>query len=264
MDHAPAGTPLARAAERLRDALAPWVGQARGEVAFTLNPLDHAWEPHRRYLERFGPRGEVAEPAFEAVFVGMNPGPWGMAQTGVPFGSPDVVREVLGISGPVRPVDASKTHASRPVLGFESARTEVSGQRVWGAVRDCFGEADLFFRRFFVLNYCPLVFQAASGRNVTPDKAPRDWLAPAFAACDEHLAAALLVLRPRTVIGVGLWAEKQATRVVAAAGLDAKVASILHPSPASPAANRGWLGQVRAQLAELGHPWPEPGPRARP
>lgn len=254
-------TALGRAAARLRDALLDYPERAPiGAVACILEPLEYAWEHHLTYLERFGPpddpAGAGAGPGLEAVFVGMNPGPFGMAQTGVPFGSPDVVRDFLGISGPV--LQPRRCHPGRPIHGFDGPRTEVSGQRLWGGVRDCFGTPAAFFRRFFVLNYCPLVLQSESGANLTPDKVPAELMAPCFAACDEHLAAALRALRPRTVIGVGKWAQQRAARVIDAHGLDARVASILHPSPASPLANRGWLPAVRKQLQELGHPWPAP------
>jgi single-strand selective monofunctional uracil DNA glycosylase len=247
-------TALGRAAAKLHEALADYPARAPvGEIACILDPLEYAWEPHLEYLERFGPKGAKAEPPLEAVLIGMNPGPFGMAQTGVPFGSPDLVREFLRLEGQVD--QPRRCLPSRPIYGFGEGRTEVSGQRLWGAVRDCFGEPAAFFRRFFVLNYCPLILQAESGANITPDKAPADLMADALAACDEHLATALSILRPTTVIGVGKWAEKRAARVVTAAGIDARLASILHPSPASPAANKGWFDVVCKQLAELGHPW---------
>lgn len=250
-------TPLGRAAAALRDALAGYPDRAPvGAIACILDPLEYAWEHHLTYIERYGPPGDRATPPLEAVLVGMNPGPFGMAQTGVPFGSPDLVRDFLGISGPVG--QPRRCLPARPIHGFDGPRNEVSGQRLWGGIRDCFGTPEAFFRRFFVVNYCPLVLQGASGVNITPDKAPADFMAPCFEACDEHLAAALRVLRPRTVIGVGKWAEQRAARVVAAQGIDARVASILHPSPASPAANRGWLEAAREQLEALGHPWPAP------
>jgi single-strand selective monofunctional uracil DNA glycosylase len=242
---------LIAAAERLRDALRPWVERApAGPVEYVLHPLDYAWELHRDYLRRW------TRPGVEAVLVGMNPGPWGMCQTGVPFGTPDLVRELLGLEGRVRP--PARTHPDRPVHGLDCPRNEVSGQRLWGGVRDCFGGAEPFFRRFFALNYCPLAFQAESGANLTPDKLPAAWLGDMLDHCDRHLAAAVRALGPRTVIGVGAWATERARRALAAEGLGPAVGTILHPSPASPAANRGWLPRAREQLAALGHPWPEP------
>lgn len=247
--------PLERAAKRLNRDLevyrepAPELG-----VAYLLNPLEYAWKVHQAFLRRFAPS---APGQIEAVLVGMNPGPWGMAQTGVPFGSPDLVREFLGLAGiPVK--EPAHVHPKRRITGLESTRGEVSGRRLWGGARDCFGEPEAFFARFFVLNYCPLVFQKESGANLTPDKLPKDYMAPCAEACNRHLEAALRALGPKTAIGVGKWAEKQLSKVVSAAGLELEVATILHPSPASPVANRGWLEQARAQLAEIGHPWPAP------
>ena len=49
-------------------------------IHYVYNPLVYAREPHEAYLEKWG-----AKPK-EIVLVGMNPGPFGMAQTGVPFG----------------------------------------------------------------------------------------------------------------------------------------------------------------------------------
>lgn len=49
-------------------------------VQYVYNPLEYAWETHRCYAERYcrgGPRGQ------RVLFLGMNPGPYGMAQTGV-------------------------------------------------------------------------------------------------------------------------------------------------------------------------------------
>jgi hypothetical protein len=55
-------------------------------VSHVYHPLIYAAEPHRRYLRLYGDRPK------EVVLVGMNPGPWGMAQTGVPFGEIGAVR----------------------------------------------------------------------------------------------------------------------------------------------------------------------------
>ena len=247
--------PLELAAKRLVRDLAVY-GESAPElgVAYVLNPLDYAWNVHQAFLRRYAP----SEPGqVEAVLVGMNPGPWGMAQTGVPFGSPDLVREFLGLSG-IAVKEPAHVHPKRRIAGLESARGEVSGRRLWGGARDCFGDAEAFFARFFVLNYCPLVFQSETGANLTPDKLPKDYMAASAAACDRHLEAALRALGPKTAIGVGKWAEQQLRKVVGAAGLEVEVATILHPSPASPVANRGWLEQARAQLEAMGHPWPAP------
>jgi len=214
-------------------------------VAYVYNPLDYAWEPHRRYLERYG-QGHPT-----VVLVGMNPGPFGMAQTGVPFGDVDMVRDWLGITGAVqRPMHE---HPKRPVAGFACPRHEVSGQRLWGWARDTFATPERFFARFFVANYCPLAFVEASGRNYTPDKLPASEREPLFAACDRALAAVTRCLRPQYVVGIGKFAAQRA--VHALADVQVTIGSAPHPSPASPVANRGWAEQMTRALRDLGIRW---------
>jgi single-strand selective monofunctional uracil DNA glycosylase len=216
-------------------------------VAFVYNPLAYAREPHETYLRRFGGAPK------EVVLLGMNPGPFGMAQTGIPFGDPTMVREFLGIAGEVgRP---PREHPKRPVRGLGSPRGEVSGARLWGWVRDDFGSPERFFARFFVANYCPLAFMELSGRNLTPDKLPGAEQKSLWSACDEALRATVRILRPRHIVGVGNFAATRAR--LALAGQDVRVGAILHPSPASPAANRGWAAQIRGQLQALGIALPD-------
>ncbi|MGF1467727.1 MAG: uracil-DNA glycosylase family protein [Sandaracinaceae bacterium] len=217
-----------------------------GPVTTVYNPLGYAWAPHEAYLRRFGGGPK------EVVLMGMNPGPWGMAQTGVPFGDPGLVTGWLGIDGEVGrpPVE----HPKRPVLGFASPRAEVSGARLWGWARDRFGTPERFFARFFVQNYCPLVFMEQSGRNRTPDKLPVAERAPLLEACDRALAAALEALDPTMVIGIGGFAEGCLTRVLGGREGAPRIGRILHPSPASPKANRGWAEAAEAELRAQGVP----------
>jgi single-strand selective monofunctional uracil DNA glycosylase len=215
-------------------------------VAFVYNPLVYARAPHEAYLERWG-----AKPPREVLMVGINPGPFGMAQTGVPFGDVRMVRDFLGIEGPVG--KPPREHPRRPVSGFGCHRSEVSGTRFWGWARDRFGTAERFFERVFVANWCPLVFMEASGRNRPPDKLPASERAPLFRLCNEALDRVAETLQPRLVIGVGRFAEQRAREAL---GSDVRIGCILHPSPASPATNVDWAGQVDAQLRELGF---EPG-----
>jgi single-strand selective monofunctional uracil DNA glycosylase len=213
-------------------------------VAHVLRPLVHARVPHERYLRRHARRG------VECLLVGMNPGPFGMAQTGVPFGDVEMVRGWLGIEGPVRA--PRRQHPRRPVLGFASTRREVSGTRFWGWARDRFVTPERFFARFFVANYCPLGFVEASGRNRTPDRLARGEREALFAACDRALRDTVLWLRPRVVVGVGRFAAARCERALA--GLGVPVHEAPHPSPASPAANRGWAGRMTRRLEALGIP----------
>jgi single-strand selective monofunctional uracil DNA glycosylase len=224
-------------------------------VTHVYDPLDYARAPWELYCERFG-----ASPK-EVVLVGMNPGPFGMAQTGVPFGDVAMVRGFLGIEAPVK--KPRKMHPKRPVLGFSCERSEVSGTRLWGFVRDRFGTAEAFFERFFITNWCPLVFMEASGRNLTPDKLKKAEREPLEAICDRALRRSIEALAPRHVVGVGAFAEKRAR--IALEGLDVEIGSILHPSPASPKANNGWEKHVERDFEKLGIALPgRPAPTGTP
>jgi single-strand selective monofunctional uracil DNA glycosylase len=211
-------------------------------ITHVYNPLDYARRPHEQYLQRYGQgRGRV-------VLLGMNPGPFGMAQTGVPFGDVEMVRDFLRVEAAVdRPTSA---HPKRPIRGFDCARSEVSGSRLWGWARGRFGTAEAFFERFFVVNYCPLLFLEESGKNRTPDKLAAAEREVLFEACDRALQALVDELSPEIVVGVGAFAERRAR--LALAGRSIRIGTILHPSPASPRANTGWARHAEAQLAELG------------
>jgi single-strand selective monofunctional uracil DNA glycosylase len=211
-------------------------------VAYVYNPLVYAARPHRRYLERY------ARPRPEALLIGMNPGPWGMAQTGVPFGAVSMVRDWLGIEETVG--KPPREHPRRPVEGFACAREEVSGARLWGWARDAFGTPERFFERVYVTNYCPLLFLDENARNLTPDKLAAAERRTLEEACDRALRRFVEELAPRLVVGVGAYAEGRAR--AALSGLDVRIGRILHPSPASPLANRGWGEKATEQLRELG------------
>ena len=210
-------------------------------VTHVYDPLDYARRPHDAYLETYGDSKK------RVVFLGMNPGPFGMAQTGVPFGEVRFVRDFLGIEAPVtRP---AQEHPKRPVLGFACARSEVSGTRVWGAIEDRFGSPGKFFRQFFISNYCPLVFMESSGRNRTPDKLPVAEREALFAACDRHLKRVVDVLEPTWVVGIGAFATDRASEAL---GDRVRLGRILHPSPANPRAQKDWAGKACAELEEQG------------
>jgi single-strand selective monofunctional uracil DNA glycosylase len=211
-------------------------------VTHVYNPLDYAWGGHELYLNKFGNSPK------RVVFLGMNPGPFGMVQTGVPFGEISAVRNWLGIECAIS--KPAGEHPKRPVTGFACARSEISGQRLWGLFAERFGKPKDFFAEHIVLNYCPLAFVEESGRNRTPDKLPAAEQQSLFQACDEHLVAAIEALDPEWVIGIGNFALKRAEHILANQSI--KLGCILHPSPASPAANRNWSAVVRRQLQELG------------
>ncbi len=209
-------------------------------TSFIYNPLDYARGIHQQYLQLAG-QGKK-----KVVLLGMNPGPFGMAQTGVPFGEIPAVRDWMGLRGEVD--KPSPEHPKRPVEGLACTKSEVSGRRLWGLFSEKFPDAKVFFKDHFVANYCPLVFMEESGRNRTPDKLPASEKKPLEEVCDQHLREIVEILEPDWVIGVGGFAKKRAEEVFN--NRDIKIGTILHPSPASPAANRGWAEAATKQLIE--------------
>jgi single-strand selective monofunctional uracil DNA glycosylase len=211
-------------------------------VTHVYDPLQYAAEAHADYLKRYadGPK--------QVVYLGMNPGPFGMAQTGVPFGEVRLVRDFLGVRGRIG--KPAPEHPERPILGFECPRSEVSGARLWGAIAQRHGKPEAFFARAFVANYCPLAFMEGSGKNRTPDKLPPRERAALYALCDEHLRLLVTTLQPKVVVGIGKFAEARAK--IALEGVPVQIGSIPHPSPASPLANKGWAEQADKALAKLG------------
>ena len=223
---------LSREVERLRFS-AP--------VSHIYNPLEYAWAPHELYLKRFGANRK------KIVFIGMNPGPFGMVQCGVPFGEITAARDWMGVVAPV--LKPAVENPKRPIEGFACARSEVSGRRLWGLFQQRFGRAEAFFAEHFVANYCPLAF-FDNGRNLTPDKLPTAEAEPLYVACDAHLREMVRTLQPEWVIGIGGFAEARAG--AALTGVNVRIGKVLHPSPASPAANRGWAEAATKQLITQG------------
>ena len=214
-------------------------------VRWTYNPLLYARVPYELYLGRYAASGK------QAIFLGMNPGPWGMAQTGVPFGEIVSVREWLGIVGAV--ATPKRQHERVPVLGFECRRSEVSGRRLWGLMRELFGSAEQFSRHAFVTNYCPLLFLDEAGRNLTPDKIAKNDKVRLYSKCDRFLAVVIETLHPEWLVGVGAFATQRIRAVMQTLpGAAAGIISIPHPSPANPRANRDWASQARAVLEREG------------
>ena len=214
----------------------------RPPITHVYNPLEYARESLRQYEEKF------ATTPKDVVLLGMNPGPWGMAQTGIPFGEITAVRDWMQINAPVGIPD--EMHPKRPVMGFSCTKSEVSGRRLWGWAQKTFQTPTRFFKRFFVANYCPLLFIEESGRNRTPDQIRVAERKPLQEICDHALRRTIEYFRPRYVVGVGKFAEKRAR--IAIDNPKIKIGVITHPSPANPQANRGWESLMVKQLAALG------------
>ena len=215
-----------------------------GSVDCVYNPLVYAWDVHKKYIEIAGGRGA------KTVMLGMNPGPHGMGQMGIPFAATSMVRDLLGISGiPVG--QPSDPHPRRPVIGLDYPREEVSGTRVWSLLSDTYGGSESIFEKVFLVNHCPLMLlDGDRATNVTPDKISGQTARSLLERCDEHLVEVVDILGAETVIGIGKFAERRA--LAALEGMDVEVRGCWHPSPASPLANRNggrdWRENVSSVL----------------
>ena len=230
---------LIRIAKRLRDETSRL--HFGPPVHHVYNPLTYAWSPHCEYLERFG------EGEHKVLIIGMNPSYFGMAQTGIPFGDVDMVRDWLAIRARVhRP---RSEHPKRPIEGFGCRRREMSGKRLWEWARDRFGTPDRFFAHFFVLNYCPLCFLTKSGANLPVEKLRDEQCNMLFSACDRALNAAATVLGARYAMGLGRFAERRVHTVLGRAMV---CGGAPHPSPANARVGAAWGTEMARALAAIG------------
>lgn len=218
-------------------------------VTHVYNPLEYAWKAHEWFVNSFG------DSQRKVLLVGMNPGPWGMAQTGVPFGQVETVKNWLKMPADMEIRKPAKENPKRPVLGLATTRSEVSGTRLWQEWAEAtYGTPEKFFETFFVHNYCPLMMMEKSGRNKTPDKLPIEKRKIILQICDAALLEVIEAMQPSYCLGIGGFAAKRCKSVLEQAGKEDQVQSgqLLHPSPASPAANGGkWIGTFTGQLDAL-------------
>ena len=237
---------MIEASSKLRDDVKKFADSLvkEGSVDTVYNPLAYAWEPHRAYLELAS--GEGAK----TLLLGMNPGPHGMGQMGIPFAATSVVRDLLKITD-LEVGQPRNPHPKRPVSGLDWPKEEVSGTRLWGLLADEYGSAESIFKSVFLLNHCPLMlFSGERATNITPDKISGPTTQALLERCDEHLREVVDIMQIRRVIGVGRYSEKRALNALS--GIDISVTTCWHPSPASPLANRNkgedWKKNVRNVL----------------
>ena len=237
---------MIEASSRLRDDVEKFADSLvkEGSVDTVYNPLAYAWEPHRAYLEL------ASEEGAKTLLLGMNPGPHGMGQMGIPFAATSVVRDLLKITD-LEVGQPRNPHPKRPVSGLEWPKEEVSGTRLWGLLANEYGSAESIFKSVFLLNHCPLMlFSGERATNITPDKITGPTTKALLERCDEHLREVVDIMQIERVIGVGKYSEKRALNALS--GIDISVTTCWHPSPASPLANRNkgedWKKNVRNVL----------------
>ncbi|XP_038049437.1 single-strand selective monofunctional uracil DNA glycosylase-like [Patiria miniata] len=213
-------------------------------VEYVYNPLEYASEPHEDFIRKY------CNSTKEVLFLGMNPGPFGMAQNGVPFGERDSVNDFLGIKGNVG--KPPKEHPKRQIVGLSCDRKEVSGSRFWGLWKSLCKTPEAFFRHAFVYNHCSLVFMSETGKNITPPGMLVGARKQIVELCDTFICKMIQLLEVKVVVGIGKFAEERAKKALAAGGVEGvRVVTIMHPSPINPAANKGWDEAVIKQLTQL-------------
>lgn len=216
------------------------------KVGWYYNPLDYAWPVHRAYKE------SLCNPSGRALLVGMNPGPWGMGQTGVPFGDPQIVGDWMGLGKDFVIKKPASERDSRPVNGFDSERREGSGQRLYGFLKECFGNLKNFFEANFVISYCPLLMFTPEAKNLTPPNLLKKEKKKIYSICDPYLKDMINIYSPEVLVGIGKFATERLREVSPSDGDD--IFRIPHPSPANPEATRNggsyWRSRVKKVLTE--------------
>lgn len=211
---------------KLSAAMAEELGRAHFSFSGTVcDPLVYAWDNYEAFIRLSARAGQ------KVLFLGMNPGPYGMMQTGVPFGDVMMVRDYLGISGDIDMPAAQPEN--KPIVGMKTTKREASGMKFWGMAAS-YGDPESFFSAAAVLTYCPLVFIDGK-RNVTPSELPRSDRRTIDSICQGYLERMMDILRPRKAIALGHYAEERLRK----AGIDDPV-YFPHPSPRNPSSSAFW------------------------
>ena len=210
------------------DNLIPTLIKEQDKLNVIYNPLYYAWNPHNAYITRFSGNGA------KILMMGMNPG-HGMGNTGVPFGCPEQVKEFLEIKN-LLVEQPRMNHPKRTVIGLEQPKSEVSGRRIWGLLKEMFETPEKTSEYIYIVNHCPLWMFNEKGQNITPEKLTGKSASQLYELCDQHLKEVVEIMGINVVIGVGNYAASRAA--IALNDMDLIITKIPHPSPANPLANR--------------------------
>ncbi|KAL8621998.1 hypothetical protein ACOMHN_035526 [Nucella lapillus] len=215
------------------------------KVTYVYNPLEYAFDTHYKFVKKYYNSSK------RILFLGMNPGPFGMSQNGVPFGECNIVTDWMEIDGEVlKPV---LEHPKRPVMGMECKRSEVSGARFWELFRRLCPTAESFFKNCAIHNLCPLAFMTETGKNVAPSDMPVKVLRQLDSLCDQTFLDVVALFKIEHVITVGKYAFTCAQKALTTHSVHGvQLHCMMHPSPANPSANKGWTDIAENQLREFG------------
>jgi len=186
-------------------------------VKYVYNPLSYSFLTYLQYLNRIN-FNDVN------IYIGINPGPYGMSQTGIPFGDYYFVKNFLNIKKE-KLLNLPLTHHKKPIYGFDINKREASGKRLWAFFQDIYKDQEIFFKNNIILNYCPLCFLNEEGNNITPDKLIKEERNILYKICDDYLNKSINLFKFKSVIGIGNFAYNRAKI------LGYNALKIGHPSP---------------------------------
>ncbi|XP_033227420.1 single-strand selective monofunctional uracil DNA glycosylase isoform X2 [Belonocnema kinseyi] len=213
----------------------------KAPIDYIYNPIEYAHDVHSNYVHTY------CQGTKKILFLGMNPGPWGMSQNGVPFGEVSMAKEWLKMSGKIQ--KPPREHPERKITGFDCTRKEVSGLRFWGFFRDLCEKPENFFRHSYVHNYCPLAFMTSNARNITPADIKTEEQKKLLKICDDVLEEIFKLLKVEIVIGIGRFVEERAKIVMRNGKINIKVIYMAHPSPRA-LHNENWPEKAKATLED--------------
>ena len=199
------------------------------------NPLTYARNMHLEYLKKSTGHGATI------LFLGMNPGPFGMMQTGVPFGAVSYVRDYLNIKNDVKEFCL---HPKHKIIGLETKRDEPSGKKLWALMQSLYPKSNELFSHITVQNYCPLAFLDDSGKNIALNNVKNRKELESL--CDNYIKDYILDNNIKVLVGVGVYAYEKLLSL----NLNLTVIKILHPSPLNPLSHKGWDEGVMKQIGE--------------
>ncbi|XP_017774188.1 PREDICTED: single-strand selective monofunctional uracil DNA glycosylase-like [Nicrophorus vespilloides] len=211
------------------------------KVEYVYNPLEYAYNGYSQFVKKY------LDTSKHILFVGMNPGPYGMCQTGIPFGDVNTVQNWFEINVEVnRP---RRECPERPVLGLECKRVEQSGKRLWEYFRKKCGLPEHFFRNAFILNYCPLGFFDANGKNITPNNLKVANKRKIQQICDQYMLHVLQLLECKIVVGIGRYAQERMDNILKTSNLDVQLLYMKHPSPLAGTTDQ-WIEDTNKLIQE--------------
>lgn len=197
-------------------------------ITHIYNPIVYALNLHCQYIKKF------LNGKKKVMLIGMNPGPNGMVQNGVPFGNTNTVKNLMKIQGQVD--QPPSLNPKRPVTGLSCTTEEPSGVRIWNLLQKLAGSLEVFGEQCFLHNFCPLAFFDEQGKNITPSELKGKIKSTLRDICLKYLEKEIQLIQPEIIIAIGSYVgdslrklSKQSIYV----RTNIKILQLAHPSPRS-------------------------------